>query len=187
MDQPYPDPADTSDNQLTYNINLQLTDVYKPKLKQRKNIDNLTDDELYRLRCVFFELKKLNEWPRDRRSLYSWGKLHGNVCEHGWEQFLTWHRMFLYDFEQTLQDFDPAVTIPYWDWTSPEYNKGKIPTEKGKAPTKEEETCAEKGKNPTKKKEKTLMNILIIIPNQQLVRLSLQLIGVGLMMRRLKI
>lgn len=125
---------DTRSNlgKLKYKVNMEVTDIYKPKLKQRKNIDNLSEDELYRLRCAFYELKKLNAWPRDRRSLYSWGKLHGNVCEHGWEQFLTWHRMFLYEFEQTLQDFDPTVTLPYWDWTDKKYNKGVIPKEKPK-------------------------------------------------------
>lgn len=117
----------SSSKDTPYEINLQLTDIYKLKLKQRKNLKNLSEEEIYRLRCATYELKKLNKWPRDRRSLYSWGKLHGNVCEHGWEQFLTWHRMFLYEFEQTLQDFDPTVTLPYWDWTDPEYLQGRIP------------------------------------------------------------
>ncbi|MCI4669588.1 MAG: tyrosinase family protein [Bacteroidia bacterium] len=119
-----------------YQINLQLTDAYKPRLKQRKNLKSLTEEEIYRLRCATLELKKLNKWPRDRRSLYSWGKLHGNVCEHGWEQFLTWHRMFLYEFEQTLQDFDETVTLPYWDWTDPDYNNGAIPKENKEFPKK---------------------------------------------------
>ena len=30
--------------------------------------------------------------------------------------FLAWHRHFLVRFEQRLQQVDPAVSIPYWDW-----------------------------------------------------------------------
>jgi tyrosinase len=30
--------------------------------------------------------------------------------------FLAWHRHFLLAFEQRLQQVDPAVSIPYWDW-----------------------------------------------------------------------
>jgi tyrosinase len=35
--------------------------------------------------------------------------------------FLAWHRQFLLRFEQRLQEADPAVSVPYWDWvTHPE-------------------------------------------------------------------
>src|SRR5262249_8967660 len=44
--------------------------------------------------------------------------IHANQCQHSWEQFLTWHRAYLYFFEQRLQDVDPTVTLPYWDWAS---------------------------------------------------------------------
>ncbi len=30
--------------------------------------------------------------------------------------FLTWHRRFLWQFEQRLQLVDPGLAIPYWDW-----------------------------------------------------------------------
>lgn len=30
--------------------------------------------------------------------------------------FLSWHRRFLWQFEQRLQALDAAVAIPYWDW-----------------------------------------------------------------------
>jgi tyrosinase len=42
--------------------------------------------------------------------------------------FLSWHRRFLWQFEQRLQAIDPHVAVPYWDptqlpvqptWTSP--------------------------------------------------------------------
>lgn len=30
--------------------------------------------------------------------------------------FLSWHRRFLWQFEQRLQAIDPHVAVPYWDW-----------------------------------------------------------------------
>ena len=40
------------------------------------------------------------------------------TCEHGTVQFLTWHRMYLYYFEQVLQaaSGDPSLRLPYWDY-----------------------------------------------------------------------
>ena len=31
--------------------------------------------------------------------------------------FMPWHRVLLLELEKELQTLDPAVTIPYWDWT----------------------------------------------------------------------
>jgi len=36
---------------------------------------------------------------------------------HGGPAFLPWHREYLHRFEHELQQIDPGVTIPYWDWT----------------------------------------------------------------------
>jgi len=33
--------------------------------------------------------------------------------------FLSWHRYFLFQFEQKLQSFVPGVMLPYWDWSDP--------------------------------------------------------------------
>ena len=42
-------------------------------------------------------------------------------CQHGTLEFLTWHRMFLFYFEKTLQASagDPSLHLPYWDYTDP--------------------------------------------------------------------
>ncbi|MFI2458248.1 tyrosinase family protein [Streptomyces sp. NPDC019539] len=42
----------------------------------------------------------------------------GDRVGHRSPSFLPWHRMFLIEFEQALQSVDPAVAIPYWDWTT---------------------------------------------------------------------
>lgn len=89
--------------------------------KQRMNLDCLTPAQLERFRNAFRELYRLNKWPEDRRSYNNNALIHQNHCQHGWERFLPWHRIYLYEFEQILQDFDRDVTIPYWDWTMPQY------------------------------------------------------------------
>ena len=67
------------------------------------------------------ELYELNKWPEDTRSYNNLALIHQNHCQHGWERFLPWHRVYLYEFEQALQDHCPDVTMPYWDWTMPQY------------------------------------------------------------------
>lgn len=91
------------------------------ELKQRMNVDCMTGAQLERLRAAFRELYELNKWPEDRRNYNNLALIHQNHCQHGWERFLTWHRIYLYEFEQALQDRYPDVTLPYWDWTMPQY------------------------------------------------------------------
>jgi tyrosinase len=86
-------------------------------LKARKNIESMTDEEKARFRAAVQRMRSLDAYTQDERSFGYWGRLHGNNCQHAWEEFLTWHRAYLYFFEQQLQDVDPAVTLPYWDWT----------------------------------------------------------------------
>jgi len=42
------------------------------------------------------------------------------MCEHGTNQFLTWHRMYLWYFERVLQEAagDTSLRLPYWDYES---------------------------------------------------------------------
>lgn len=88
------------------------------KVKARKNIECLTAEELERLRRVIRIMRCYDPYHQyDKRSFRFWADIHANNCQHGWEQFLTWHRMYLYYFEQQMQDVDPTVTLPYWDWT----------------------------------------------------------------------
>jgi tyrosinase len=84
----------------------------------RKNIDYLTADELDRFRKAVAQMKSLDQFQQDERSFGYWARIHASQCQHSWEQFLTWHRAYLYFFEQQLQDIDPTVTLPYWDWAS---------------------------------------------------------------------
>jgi tyrosinase len=91
------------------------------ELKQRTNLDCMSESQIEKLRWAFRELYRLNKWPEDRRSYNNIALIHQNHCQHGWERFLPWHRVYLYEFEQTLQDVCPDITMPYWDFTMPQY------------------------------------------------------------------
>ena len=91
------------------------------ELKQRMNLDCMTEPQVKKLRDAFREIYRLNKWPEDRRSYNNMALIHQNHCQHGWERFLPWHRVYLYEVEQVLQDVSPGVTMPYWDFTMPQY------------------------------------------------------------------
>ncbi len=43
-----------------------------------------------------------------------------NTCQHGTYFFLSWHRMYIYFFEQLVRGAsDPAFNLPYWDYDNP--------------------------------------------------------------------
>lgn len=88
------------------------------RVRARKNIAFLTPDELARFRAAIAQMKSLDAFYQDERSFGYWARIHANQCQHGWEEFLTWHRAYLYFFEKQLQDIDPTVTLPYWDWAA---------------------------------------------------------------------
>lgn len=101
------------------------------ELKQRMNVDCMDDAQIEKLRYVLREMYELNKWPEDSRNYNNLALVHQNHCQHGWERFLPWHRIYLYEFEQAMQDILPDVTMPYWDWTMPIYHpwdpaKGRI-------------------------------------------------------------
>jgi tyrosinase len=101
------------------------------ELRQRMNIDCMTPLQLDKVRFAFREMYALNSWPEDARSYNNLALIHQNHCQHGWERFLPWHRVYLYEFEQVMQEFCQDVTMPYWDWTMPLYcpsrpDKGEI-------------------------------------------------------------
>ncbi len=91
------------------------------ELRQRVNIDCMTETQIAHMRQAFAQLYALNDWPEDTRSYNNVALIHQNHCQHGWERFLPWHRIYLYEMEQVLQEFYPDVTLPYWDWTMSQY------------------------------------------------------------------
>jgi tyrosinase len=104
-------------------------------LKVRKNINSLTPDELARFRHAIKVMQCYDGYANyDQRSFRYWADIHANNCQHGWEQFLSWHRLYLHNFEQQLQDIDPTVTLPYWDWPQDRDDVLKSTQDMGKKP-----------------------------------------------------
>jgi tyrosinase len=95
------------------------------ELLQRPNLDCMSEAEVDQLREAFRQIYDLNKYAADRRSYNNQALIHQNHCQHGWERFLPWHRAYLYEFEQNLQDFFPDLVLPYWDFATPRYwNRG---------------------------------------------------------------
>ncbi|MCO8124446.1 tyrosinase family protein [Stieleria sp. TO1_6] len=93
----------------------------------RRNIRDLSDDEIESLRQGIAVMK--SRPASDRTSWTFQANMHGtftgsdplfNQCQHGTLHFLSWHRIYLYHFEQILAEAagDPDLTLPYWDWTN---------------------------------------------------------------------
>eukprot|EP00479_Gromia_sphaerica_P012783 TRINITY_DN6874_c1_g1_i1.p1 TRINITY_DN6874_c1_g1~~TRINITY_DN6874_c1_g1_i1.p1 ORF type:complete len:204 (+),score=63.28 TRINITY_DN6874_c1_g1_i1:92-613(+) len=68
----------------------------------------------------------VNEMMKREDVFTSWariGSIHGRFCVHGQETFPGWHRAYLMELEQAIQEVDRdlgndgTMCIPYWDWT----------------------------------------------------------------------
>lgn len=126
----------------------------------RKEIMSLTKSELATYREALQCMSTYNDYLQDERSYDWWARIHTDSCQHGWEQFLPWHRLYLYFFEQKLQDFDSTIAIPYWDWAA-YYNQNKttfnntqpdlgiLPDSFGCSLSKEGYNCLSKVKTPS--------------------------------------
>lgn len=68
-----------------------------------------------------------NKNPADQGSLLYWANVHQNYCPHGLPYFVSWHRGYLYYFEQQLRISagDQSLNLPYWDY----YSYATLPTE----------------------------------------------------------
>ncbi len=60
-------------------------------------------------------------------SLSYWANVHVNTCPHGVPYFISWHRGYLYHFEQQLRSVsgNPGLMLPYWDY----YSYATLPAE----------------------------------------------------------
>lgn len=70
---------------------------------------------------------KANTNASNRNSLQFWSNVHVNQCPHGLPYFISWHRGYLYYFEQQLRiaSGDPSLNLPYWDY----YSYATLPAE----------------------------------------------------------
>ncbi|UTW59587.1 tyrosinase family protein [Kordiimonas sp. SCSIO 12603] len=102
-------------------------------VRMRKNILHLSARELNDFRKAIEGLYKISEegGNNDERG-YQWiAGVHGYptpvYCQHGNANFPTWHRAYLYEYEQRLQDIVPTVMLPYWDWSAEDAHLIGIP------------------------------------------------------------
>ena len=99
-------------------------------ISYRKNIRDLTSDELNALREAFTKLYNLSSG--DDRSYQYIAGIHGFpspvYCAHGNPLFAVWHRPYILILEKSLQEQVPGVTLPYWDWTSQISQQEGMPT-----------------------------------------------------------
>jgi tyrosinase len=109
----------------------------------RKNQSALSDKEWNTLICAIKELKK----DKGSRNWDYFTGLHRQYMDHedagdhvlphlnGEDlhihssfYWLAWHRKVVLEFEERLRDYEPGVSIPYWNWV----NFREIPDELGK-------------------------------------------------------
>lgn len=85
----------------------------------RKDFLSLEPEEKERFISAVRQLKTTSEGESNEYDRYV--EIHrdhffGGMA-HGGPGFLPWHREYLRRFENDLQEIDPDVTLPYWDWT----------------------------------------------------------------------
>ncbi|KAJ2062818.1 hypothetical protein GGH13_006389 [Coemansia sp. S155-1] len=81
------------------------------QISVRRDIISLPQDELMRFIRVVREMHR-------RGWMDGFGSMHDHISHqiHGNEQFFAWHRRFLRHFEILMQEIDPGVMLPYWNW-----------------------------------------------------------------------
>jgi tyrosinase len=102
----------------------------RARLKLRRSATKLDDDWFDNFRAVI----RAALARRDDRGYQFFAGWHGvpfGWCWHFNPRFLPWHRAYLYYFELALQDIDPSVTLPWWDWATsedipPAYRRARV-------------------------------------------------------------
>ncbi|KAJ2603041.1 hypothetical protein GGF40_000035 [Coemansia sp. RSA 1286] len=77
----------------------------------RRDVTTLGPTELQRFIRVVREMHR-------RGWMDGFGSMHDHISHqiHGNEHFFAWHRRFLRHFETLMQQIDPDVVLPYWNW-----------------------------------------------------------------------
>lgn len=80
----------------------------------RKDYNEMTSDEidayvdaLYDLRIGVDVIEELRQAHEDHMP-----------DVHGDERFLPWHRLFVLELEEALQNINPLLNVPYWNWVT---------------------------------------------------------------------
>ena len=92
------------------------------QLRIRKNILDLSEDEIADLRTAFTLLYENGEYSKFAAILDRLGHTQQNDL-----LFLPWARAYFNEFELLLRTAVPNVTLPYWDYTSSESQQEGLP------------------------------------------------------------
>ncbi|XP_076453372.1 hemocyanin 2-like [Babylonia areolata] len=107
----------------------EIPDGRKASTVSRKDINVLTDEEVYHLRQAMARFQ--NDTSID--GFQAVAEFHGlppkcphpdaavryACCIHGMATFPHWHRLFVTEVEDELRSRGLEIGIPYWDWTRP--------------------------------------------------------------------
>jgi Common central domain of tyrosinase/Polyphenol oxidase middle domain len=111
---------------VTYDVSAKKFVSTPSALMIRKNIYSLSAAEITSIKTGITAMKAL-PYTNNNSWLYQ-AAIHGtyltdhlpswNMCQHGTQFFLSWHRMYLYFFERILRakSGNPNLTLPYWDY-----------------------------------------------------------------------
>jgi hypothetical protein len=97
----------------------------------RRNITTVSKEEQTRLKNAFVALHTSFHYPGPFRrndfpnkpvgGVSYWFKqdeIHANTHVHECPAFLPWHRELINRLEALLREFDPQLSLHYWDWTT---------------------------------------------------------------------
>lgn len=98
----------------------------------RKSVYALSADEVTNYRLALYRIARISaQSVQDNRGYQFAAGIHGQpgrYCRHHTSSFAIWHRPYLQEFEQRLQDAVADTFLPYWDWTTRRAQEEGIPT-----------------------------------------------------------
>jgi len=109
----------------------------------RKNVKDLTQDEKQRYLAALKHLKETKrQLPSGKHApvtiFEEYAVIHRSIMMlilkdgtkqpigHNGASFVSWHRAYLKNFEEDLQNFDHTVSLIYWDWTDSDSTKALL-------------------------------------------------------------
>ena len=97
----------------------------------RKSVYVLSDDEVSKFRLAVARMAAISAQAVNDQRGYQWiAGVHGlpqQYCHRNQPAFAIWHRPFVQQFEQRMQDVVPDSFLPYWDWTTHRAQQEGIP------------------------------------------------------------
>ena len=90
----------------------------------RKNHKEMTPSEKDALVNAFYELD--DGLVSDLAAFHNnnFGNIHFNLPDDPQDDvFFAWHRRQIFELEQAMQDLNPKISMPFWDWICTPANK----------------------------------------------------------------